>query len=56
MDLYLVLDLSISLAQDANYEKSPKVKKAFNFAQTLIDEVDKNDVSIHLVSYLARFL
>jgi hypothetical protein len=52
MDLYLVLDLSVSVAQNVDYEKCVKVNRAFDFAETLIKEIDKNEVAVHLVSDL----
>lgn len=52
MDLYLVLDLSISITQNVDYHRSSKVQRALCFAETLIKEIDKNEVTVHLVSYL----
>lgn len=51
MNLYLVLDLSVSLAQNVDHEKCVKIQRAFRFAETLITEIDKNEVTVHLVSY-----
>jgi hypothetical protein len=50
-----VLDLSISLAQNVDYEKCAKVQRAFRFAETLISEIDKGEVTVHLVSLFVRY-
>lgn len=49
MDLYLVLDLSVSLVENPDYEKCIKVQRAFKFAEQFVNELDKNDVLVHLV-------
>ncbi|CAD5234918.1 unnamed protein product [Bursaphelenchus xylophilus] len=48
VDIYLVLDLSVTITQNVDVGCSDKVHRALSFAETFIEKVEKSEVNVHL--------
>ncbi|CAD5227664.1 unnamed protein product [Bursaphelenchus okinawaensis] len=49
VDIYLVLDLSVTISQNVEVTKCKKVQQALTFVESFIDNVDKTEVNVKLI-------